>query len=560
MKLRSETNLAGFGNGLSRALFKSMGYSDDELNARPVIGIANSWSTVVPGHYNLKQLAEYVVKGIYRGGGMAVEFGVISACDGIANGHIGMKYILPSREIICNSVEIEAEAHRLDGLVLLASCDKIVPGMLMAAARLNIPAIVVTGGVMQGGGVFDDRKSDATSNDEAVGMYNAGKLSEDELKNLEDISCPGCGSCSFLGTANSMGCVTEALGMCLPGSALIPAVWADRLRVAYDSGRQICELVRADMKARQIMSEAAVQNAIRVTQAISGSTNTVLHLCAVAYEAGIDMSVPDIFDSMYQNTPHLAKVNPSSAFDMEDFHRAGGIPKVMENLGELIDQAALTCTGKTVADNLAAYRYRHKGETDLIRTRQNAYSQTGGIAILRGSLAPGSCVTKPGAYKAELRYFKGSAKVFDREEMANEAILSGAISPGDIVVIRYEGPKGGPGMREMYKAMKYLYGRGLAEKTALITDGRFSGTNNGCFVGHISPEAAEGGPIALVKDGDMIEINVENGTLNLLVSQDEMQRRQKTWVNNKGEIPRGYLRTYAKLASSADKGAVILHD
>lgn len=560
MELRSRTNLSGQENGLARSLYKSMGYSDDELDGRPVIGIANSWSTLVPGHYNLNELAKFVVKGIYRAGGTAAEFGVISACDGIANGHVGMKYILPSREVICNSVEIEAEAHRLDGLVLLASCDKILPGMLMAAARLDIPAIVVTGGVMQGGVVFDGHKTDTTSNDEAVGMHKAGKISAEQLRRLEDVSCPGCGSCSFLGTANTMGCVSEALGMSLPGSALTPAVWADRQRIAYEAGRQVCELVRKNVTARRVVGDKAVRNAARVVQAISGSTNAVLHLAAIAYEAGLDLDAVDVFGRMYQDTPHLVKVNPSSAYDMEDFHRAGGIPKVMQNLGGLIDGTAMTCTGATVAENLAARANPHDGNPDVIRDIAHAYNKTGGIAVLRGSLAPDTAVTKPGAYAEKLRHFTGNAKVFDREEAANEAILAGAIQPGDVVVIRYEGPKGGPGMREMYKALKFLYGRGLAETTALVTDGRFSGTNNGCFAGHVSPEAAEGGPIALVQDGDRIEIDVDNGRLDLLVDADELARRRAAWTPPAGEKLRGYLDCYAKLASSANKGAVIVND
>lgn len=560
MKFRSHINLSGLDNGLARSLYKSMGYSEDELTDRPVIGIANSWSTLVPGHYNLNELASFVTKGIYRGGGTAVEFGVISACDGIANGHEGMKYILPSREVICNSVEIQAQAHRLDGLVLLASCDKILPGMLMAAARLNIPAIVVTGGVMQGGEVFDGRTTDATSNDEAIGMYRIGKISQEQLKRIEDVSCPGCGSCSFLGTANTMGCVTETLGMSLPGSALVPAVWADRRRIAYESGRKICELISEQITARDIISNAAINNAIRVVQAISGSTNAVLHLSAISYEAELDIDVMDSFDKTYATTPILAKVNPAAAFNMEDFHRAGGIPKVMKNLGSLIDDTAMTCTGRTVQENLNSYDHPFKDDRKIVRGMEDAYSKTGGIAVLKGSLAPDTAITKPGAFSKELHYFKGTAKVYNSEELANQAILNGEIKPGNVVVIRYEGPKGGPGMREMYKAMKFLYGQELALTTALVTDGRFSGTNNGCFVGHVSPEAAEGGPIALVEDGDWIEIDVVKGTLNLIVDEEEMKIRKELWQKPDIAVPRGYLRNYAKLASSANRGAVILND
>lgn len=549
--------LMGEHSGESRSLYKSMGYSDDELTGRPVIGIANSWSTVVPGHYNLKELAEFVKKGIYRAGGTAVEFGVISACDGIANGHDGMKYILPSREVICNSLEIEAKAHRLDGLVMLASCDKIVPGMLMAAARLNIPAILVNGGPMLGGDEFDGRTSDATSNDEALGMYKAGRIDQETLRCVENICCPGCGSCSFYGTANTMGCVTEALGMSLPGSALIPAVYAERKRAAYESGRKICQLVEKNIRARDVMDIRAIRNAIRVVQTTSGSTNACLHLSAIANEAELPIRVMDLFGELYQTTPILAKVNPSAAYDMEAFYKAGGIPRVMRCLEDLIDGSAMTCTGKTVSENLAEYRPVHPENPEVIRDRAHAYQPTGGVAVLKGNLAPLSAVTKPGAYAPELRHFTGQAQVFDQEETANEAILNGEIKAGSIVVIRYEGPRGGPGMREMYKSMKYLYGQGLAKSTAVVTDGRFSGTNNGCFVGHISPEAAEGGPIALVENGDVIEIDVDNGTLTLHVDEAELARRRAAWQAPTQEIPNGYLRTYAKLATSADQGAIL---
>ncbi|MDR3264580.1 MAG: dihydroxy-acid dehydratase, partial [Synergistaceae bacterium] len=507
MELRSSLNLHRIENGLARSLLKSMGYSGGELEGRPLIGIANSWSTLVPGHSNLRELARFVERGIYSGGGTAVEFGVISACDGIANGHDGMKYILPSREVICNSIEIEAQAHRLDALVLLGSCDKIVPAMLMAAVRLDIPCIVVGGGPMIGGDVFDGRKTDATSNDEALGMLKAGRANEEDLLRLEDASCPGCGSCAFLGTANTMGCVTEALGMSLTGSALVPAVWAERRRIAYESGIRICRLVEKDLCPRKIVTREAICNAIRVTQAISGSTNAVLHLSAVAHEAELDMDVVQEFQRLGAGTPQIAKVNPAAKWDMEDFHRAGGVPRVMMELGNLIDGSVLTCTGAKLGENLKNYRFLHQPNAEIIRTKDAPFSPTGGIAVLRGNLAPDSGITKPGAFAPHLRVFSGSTRVFDCEEDANEAILAGKIQPGNVVVIRYEGPKGGPGMREMYKAMKYLYGRGLNESTALITDGRFSGTNNGCFVGHISPEAAEGGPIALIQEGDRIEID-----------------------------------------------------
>ena len=558
-KYRSAEHLRKGENGLARSLYKSMGYSDDELSGRPMIGIANSWSTLVPGHSNLNQLADFVKKGIYRAGGTAAEFGVISACDGIANGHEGMKYILPSREVICNSIEIEAQAHRLDGLVLLGSCDKIIPGMLMAAMRLNIPSILLAGGPMLGGMVFDGRKTDATSNDEALGMFKAGFIKEDVLEGLEDVTCPGCGSCAFFGTANTMGCLSEAMGMSMTGSALVPAVWADRQRYAYSSGRKICELVEKGIKPRDIVTTAAMKNTIRTTMAVCGSTNAVLHLSAIAYEAELtDIDVVDAFEQLSKDTPQIAKVNPAAKWDMEDFHRAGGIPRVMQNLSSLLDLSVMTCMGTTLKETLEQYSFRFEQNDEVIKTVDKPFSNTGGIAVLRGNLAPETAITKPGAFAEHLQVFSGTARVFDCEEDANAAILSGVIKAGDVIVIRYEGPKGGPGMREMYKAMKFLYGRGLHDTTALVTDGRFSGTNNGCFVGHISPEAAEGGPIALVQDGDVIEINVPAGTLTFNVSEETLAQRKAQWKPVVKEIPRGYLRTYARLAASANKGAVLL--
>lgn len=557
MIYRSKENLQGTDKGLARSLFKSMGYTDDELIDRPIIGIVNSWNTLVPGHFNLNQVSEFVKKGIYRGGGTAVEFGVIAACDGIANGHEGMKYILPSREIICNSIEIEAQAHRLDALVLLGSCDKIIPGMLMAAARLNIPSIIVNGGPMVGGIEFDGRKTDATSIDEAIGMAKLGKIPMDDVQSLENVNCPSCGSCAFLGTANTVGCLAEALGMSLTGSALVPATYAERLRIAYESGVKICELAAKDIKPRDIITKEAIQNAIKTSLAICGSTNAVLHLSAVAYEAELEMNVVEQFEMLNKITPQIAKVNPSAKWDMEDFYKAGGIPRVMINLGSLINTVVMTCTGKSLGENLSDYRFLYMENHEIIKTLAEPFSKTGGIAVLRGNLAPNTAVTKPGAFDQSLHHFIGKAKVYNSEEEANEAILSGQIQEGDVIVIRYEGPKGGPGMREMYKAMKYLYGLGLNKSTALITDGRFSGTNNGCFVGHISPEAAEGGPIAIVENGDEIEIDVAEGKIELRLSNEEIQKRMNLLRVITKEIPRGYLQVYSKLASSADKGAII---
>ncbi|MCR1899363.1 dihydroxy-acid dehydratase [Irregularibacter muris] len=558
MKYRSSGNLKGMDKGFARGLFKSMGYTDDELMDRPIIGIANSWNTLVPGHFNLNQVSEFVKKGIYRGGGTAVEFGVIGACDGIANGHEGMKYILPSREVICNSIEIEAQAHKLDALVMLGSCDKIIPGMMMAAARLNIPAIIVNGGPMVGGIEFDGRKSDATSMDEALGMVKSGQLDEEFLGILENTCCPSCGSCAFLGTANTVSCLAEALGMSLTGSALVPATYAERLRIAFKSGVEICRLAKDDLKPRDILTKEAIRNGIKTTMAICGSTNAVLHLSALAYEAELDMNIVEEFEKLSKTTPQIVKVNPAAKWDMEEFYRAGGIPRAMKNLGDLIEGSVMTCTGKTMADNLTQYQYDYPPNDEIIKMPEAPFEKTGGIAVLHGNIAPNSAITKPGAFDKSLHHFLGKAKVFNSEEEANDAILGGKIEHGDVVVIRYEGPKGGPGMREMYKAMKFLYGMGLNKTTALITDGRFSGTNNGCFVGHISPEAAEGGPIAAIEDGDIIEIDIAKGVLNAKVSEEEIKKRLKNVVKPNREIPRGYLQVYAKLASSADKGAVIL--
>lgn len=559
MEPRSKAVLGEEDSAFARSLFKSMGYTDSELiEGKPLIGIASTWNTLVPGHFNLDKVAEYVKNGIYTAGGTPAEFGTIAACDGIAQGHVGMHYILPSREIICNSVEIMAQAHRLDGLVLLASCDKIVPGMLMAAARLDIPCIVCVGGPMAGGIEFDGRKSDLTSISEALGMLKAGKITEQEYAALENTACPGCGSCSFYGTANTMGCVAEALGMSLPGSSLIPAFYAARLRSSFEAGRAIVDLCKKGITARQILTPEAIRNGIKVTMATCGSTNAVLHLSAIAYEAGLDMNVVEEFEALNKTTPQIAKVNPAAKPDMEAFHRAGGIPRVEQYLGDILDTSVMTVTGKTLKENLEGYVYEYPADSSIIKTVDEAFSKTGGVAVLHGNLCPNTAVTKPGAIDPSMHHFVGKAKCYNSEEEAEAAILGGKIEAGDVVVIRYEGPKGGPGMREMFKAMKYMYGVGLSKSAALITDGRFSGTNNGCFVGHISPEAAEGGPLAIVEDGDEILIDVNEGRLELHVSDEEIEARFKKYKMPEKDIPNGYLRQYSRNASSADKGAVIL--
>jgi dihydroxy-acid dehydratase len=520
---------------MQRALFKSMGYSDADLY-RPLIGVANSWNRVVPGHYNLNLVSDYVKQGILQAGGTPVEFGVIAACDGIANGHTGMHYILPSRELIANDVETMVEAHRLDAVVLLGSCDKIVPGMLMAAARVDLPAILVAGGPMEGGCEFDGRAADTTSLTEGLAMLQTGAIDRDTYDLLEDCAGPACGSCSFLGTANTMCCLAEALGMSLPGSATIPATRAARLRAAQESGRRIVDMVREGISACGIIGIDSLENAVRLNAAIGGSTNAVLHLLALAYEAGVDLTVDD-FERLSRTTPHIARMNPAAAPNVPDFDAAGGVPAVMN---EILRGAA-------------------SRDRSIIRSCDDPWAQGGGLAILRGNLAPNSAITKPAAIDADMHMFTGPAHCFDEEKAANQAILDGRVHEGEVVVIRYEGPKGGPGMREMYTAMKLLYGRGLAHKTALVTDGRFSGTNNGCFVGHISPEAAEGGPLAIVRDGDLITVDIPNRRLDLHVSDGEIAARLATWQRPPGKFAKGYLALYARLAESADKGAIIRH-
>lgn len=537
-----------------RALYKSMGYTDYDLE-RPLIGIANSWNQVVPGHANLRQVSEHVKQGIRQAGGTPVEFGVIAACDGIANGHEGMHFILPTRELIANDVEMMIQAHRLDAVVLLGSCDKIVPGMLMAAARLDVPALMVVGGPMLGGCEFDGRASDITSLTEGLGMLKAGKIDEATFNELEDCVAPGYGSCSFLGTANTMCCVAEALGLCLPGSATIPAIYAARLHAAQESGRQIVKLVEQGITALRIITGKAIENAVRVVMAIGGSTNTALHIPAIAYEADCEIGM-DLFDELSRTTPHIAKMNPAAAPNVPDFHHAGGVPAVMKEILSLLHGDALTVTGKTVAENVANAQVKNR---NIIKTIGTPWAREGGLAIVRGNLAPNTGITKPAAIVPEMHEFTGKARCFNGEEEADRFIMDGRVHEGEVIVIRYEGPKGGPGMREMAGPMKLLYGRGLALKTALVTDGRFSGTNNGCFVGHISPEAAEGGPIAIVQDGDLITIDIPNRSLHLHVSDEDIRSRLSHWKKPEPKFSKGYLALYGRLAESADKGAIIRH-
>ena len=556
---RSKHILEGLGNQYYRATLKSMGFTTEDLK-RPVIGIANAWSECVPGHYNLRQVAQRVKDGIYRAGGTPIEFGVIGGCDGMGQGHDGMHYILPSRELIANSIESMAQINLFDGLVLLGSCDKIVPGMLMAAARLNIPCIFLPGGPMEGGVVFDGRQADQTSSTEAYGMLSAGKITEAEYVALEDTACPGCGSCSYLGTANTMCALAEAMGMTLPDGGLAPATSAARMMKAEETGVKIMKLVEKNITSRKIITNGSIRNAIKACLAMSGSTNAVMHLTAIAHEAELDIKVLDEFDSLSRTTPQIAKMNPSSKYNVIDFYHDGGVPRLMERMQSILETGEMTVTGHTVAENIATHKYPYPATGLVVRTMEDPFGFSGGVAVLRGNLAPDTGITKPGAFDKSLHHFEGEAICFDSEEEAEEAILSGKVHEGHVVVIRYEGPKGGPGMREMFKAMKYLYGRGLALSTALITDGRFSGTNNGCFVGHISPEAAEGGPIAIVHDGDRIVIDVESRSLELKVPQEEIEARLKAWKRPEPKFKKGWLGLYCKIAASGSEGAILKYD
>ena len=550
---RSAPMLARPEGCFNRSVFKSMGYSDSDL-AKPLIGIANAWSEAVPGHMNLRQLAELVKRGICAAGGTPVEFGVLGACDGTGQGNEGMKYMLPHRDLVAHSVEVMVEAHRLDAVVMLGSCDKIVPGMLMAAARLGVPAILLPGGPMLGGIEFDGRETDLTSTTEAVGMLKKGIIGEDDFAGLEEGCSPTCGSCSFLGTANTMCCLAEALGMTLPHGALTPAVYADRLRLAQKTGEAIVALAKKTYVP--ILSHASLRNAIRVLNAIGGSTNAVMHLTAIAAELEIPSLMED-FRMIPDEVPQIVKVNPSSKYNMEHFHLAGGMPQVLRELRPLLELDVPAVTGGTLGEQIDAGPAFPRVNRAIIRPLSDPFAPRGGIAILQGNLSPATCVTKPAAIHPDQHCFTGTAIVFDAEETAEEAILAGRVSAGDVVVIRYEGPKGGPGMREMFKAMKYLYGMGLGTTTAVVTDGRFSGTNNGCFVGHVSPEAAEGGPIAVVRDGDRITIDIPSRTLTLHVDEAEIETRMRDWKRPPFKFRKGYLALYERLAASADKGAVL---
>jgi dihydroxy-acid dehydratase len=550
--MRSDLMKRGLERAPHRSLYKAMGYTDQEI-AQPLIGVANSYNEIIPGHVHLNEIVKAVKAGIAYAGGTPVEFGVIGVCDGIAMHHAGMKYSLASRELIADSVEVMATAHPFDGLVLVTNCDKITPGMLMAAMRLNIPAIVISGGPMLTGRK-NGRKTDVITVFEAVGRVKAGAMSEGDLSGLEDVACPGCGSCAGMFTANTMNCLTEALGMGLPGNGTIPAVDARRKRLAKMAGGKIMELVRNNIRPRDIAGLDAFRNAIAVDMALGGSTNTVLHLPAIAREAQLDFSL-DLFDELSTRTPNLCSISPAGPYHLEDLDAAGGVPAVMAELSraQLIRSGSMTVTGRTVGENIAGIT---SADAEIIRPLERPYHSEGGIAILRGNLAPDGAVVKQAAVDPQMLKNRGTARVFDCEEDAVAAIMDRKIKAGDIVVIRYEGPKGGPGMREMLTPTSIIAGMGLDKEVALITDGRFSGGTRGAAIGHVSPEAMEGGPIAHVRDGDVISIDIPAKKLTLEIGDEELNRRKGEWVAPEPKIKEGYLSRYAKMVTSASTGAV----
>lgn len=536
-----------------RSLFKAMGYTDEEI-ARPLIGVVNSVNEIVPGHIHLDKIAEAVKAGIRMAGGTPVEFGSIGICDGIAMGHEGMKYSLASRELIADSCEAMARAHSFDGMVFIPNCDKIVPGMLMAAARVNVPSIVVSGGPMlsiQKNGVYLDLNSVF----EAVGSVKAGTMTENEVAEYENSACVSCGSCSGMFTANSMNCLTEALGMALPGNGTIPAVYAERIRLAKQTGMKIMELVNKDIKPSDILVPEAFENALAVDMALGCSTNSVLHLPAIAHEIGLQLDL-NMINDISSRVPNLCRLAPSGPYHVQDLYHAGGVQAVMKELSgkNLLKLDLITVTGNKVGENI---KDANAVDRNVIRDIHNPHSQTGGIAILKGNIAPLGAVVKRAAVAAEMLVHSGPAKVFDSEDAAIESIYQGKIEKGDVVIIRYEGPKGGPGMREMLGPTSAIAGMALDKDVALITDGRFSGASRGASIGHVSPEAMDGGPIAAVRNGDIIHINIPEGKLDVDLTQEEIDSRMQSWEAPEPRIKTGYLGRYARLVSSADKGAVL---
>ena len=538
----------------NRSLLYALGLTKEEIS-RPIIGVVSSYNEIVPGHMNIDKIADAVKVGVRAAGGTPIEFPAIAVCDGIAMGHIGMKYSLVTRDLIADSTEAMAIAHQFDGLVMIPNCDKNVPGLLMAAARVNVPTIFVSGGPMLAGHLKDGRRTCLSHMFEAVGAYHAGTMDEMDVQDYEENACPSCGSCSGMYTANSMNCLTEAIGMALPGNGTIPAPLSARIRLAKKTGMQVMELVKRNLRPRDIMTAAAFHNAETVDMALGCSTNTMLHLPAIAHEAGVAIDL-DAANEISAHTPNLCHLAPAGNTFMEDLDRAGGVYAVMKELTKknLLDLSVMTCTGKIMAENLEEVQNL---DPEIIRPIQRPYSENGGIAVLKGNLAEDGCVVKQSAVAHEMMTHEGPARVFDSEDEAIAAIYGKQINPGDVVVIRYEGPKGGPGMREMLNPTSAIVGMGLGSSVALITDGRFSGATRGAAIGHVSPEAAAGGTIALVEEGDQIAIDIPNCSIELKVSEAELAKRRMTWVCPEPKVKTGYLVRYAKLVSSADKGAIL---
>ena len=537
-----------------RALYKAGGYTDSELK-KPLIGVVNAFNDICPGHVVLKDMTKRVKEGIYAAGGLPLEFGTIGACDGIAMAHDGMKYILPGREDIANDIETMVQAHRLDGLVLLGSCDKIVPGMLLGCLRVNLPTVFINGGPalpgrMKQNNPYGGEYIDHSIIQQSEGALKSGKISQKEFDWLENNAVPTIGSCAMLGTANTMCCLAEAMGMALPGTATIPAVYSQRMQAAYNSGLAVMNLIKHDIKPRDVINRKTIENAVRVNSAIGGSTNAVLHMLAIAYEARVDFTLED-FGKVATEVPHLVAMIPAGAYTLLDFYEAGGIPAVMKEMSSRLYLDNITCTGATLKDNLSHFENRNR---DVIRPIETPVHQWGGIAILHGNLAPEGAVTKPSAIPAEAHKFTGKAVIFENEQDALNGIRALKVHAGDVVVIRNAGPRGGPGMPEQYKAMKLLVGMNLGSKVCVITDGRFSGSNNGCFVGHITPEAYDDGPIKYLRNGDEISIDVDNGTIEAKVDFDARRKEGAKMPKNKVE---GYLYHYRKNVASSSKGAII---
>jgi len=548
--MRSDEVKKGLERTANRALLYATGISESDMD-KPFIGVATSFSDIVPGHTGMRALERAIENGVHAGGGRPFLFGVPAICDGIAMGHPGMKYSLPSRELIADIVETMAEAHRLDGLVLLTNCDKITPGMIMGLARLDIPGIVVTAGPMLSGRYAMRRLSLVRDSYETVGQVQAGKMPREEAVELEKRACPGPGSCQGLYTANTMACVTEAMGLSLPGCATALAVSADKVRIAYESGQRIVELVEENVTARRILTRDSIENGIRVDMALGGSTNTVLHIPAIAHEAGVDLPL-EAFDEISRDTPHISNIRPGGDYFMEDLEYAGGIPAVLKVLSPKLNDCP-TVSGRRLLD-IAASAKRH--DTDIIRDLDKPYHAEGGIAILRGNLAPEGAVIKQSAVPEKMLEFEGVARVFDSEEKAMKAIMAGEIKGGDVIVIRYEGPKGGPGMREMLAPTSAVVGMGLSDSVALLTDGRFSGGTKGPCIGHISPEAMEGGPIAIIRDGDRIQVSIPERRVDLVITESEMEKRLSQWQKPAPKVTSGWLTRYVQSVTSAGKGAV----